>query len=168
MAGQAFAASELLHSPPTDTLVHICKASRLVFFKNFCMVSYVYYYMWHYVYILQSQKDKKMYIGYTSNLERRLQEHANGLVPSTSWRRPLICIHYETYLSQKDALRREAGQSHLKQNGFILPPSARWAPSPPSWGRHILLVSLPHEDGEGLGVGVTLANAIALYIGPGQ
>lgn len=63
--------------------------------------------MWYYVYILFSKKDRKLYIGYTANLKRRLDEHMSGRVRSTSWRRPLVCIHYEAYLSQEDALRRE-------------------------------------------------------------
>jgi putative endonuclease len=36
-----------------------------------------------YIYILQSLKDSKLYIGYTSNLKRRLKEHKTGGSVST-------------------------------------------------------------------------------------
>jgi len=60
-----------------------------------------------FVYILQSLKDNKLYIGYTTNLEKRINQHNNGEVASTKPRRPLKLIFYEAYLDQKDALRRE-------------------------------------------------------------
>ena len=59
------------------------------------------------VYILQSDKDKKLYIGFTENLEQRLSQHMGGQVPSTAPRRPFRLIHCEYYLSQVDAKRRE-------------------------------------------------------------
>ncbi|MFC3414162.1 GIY-YIG nuclease family protein [Algoriphagus hitonicola] len=60
-----------------------------------------------YVYVLQSQLDKKFYTGFTSNLKRRLQEHENGLSLSTKHRRPFDLVYFEACLSQKDALHRE-------------------------------------------------------------
>lgn len=74
----------------------------------------------YYVYVLLSEKDNKLYIGYTTDLERRLIEHENGESPSTKHRRPLKLIFYEAYLHQQDALRREdyfkttAGKRALK------------------------------------------------------
>jgi len=43
----------------------------------------------YYVYTLRSGKDDKLYIGSTSNLKKRLKEHKEGRVQSTSYRRPL-------------------------------------------------------------------------------
>ena len=63
--------------------------------------------MTYYVYILQSKKDKKFYIGFTKNLKRRKKQHDLGEVLSTKSRRPLRLIFYEAYLNQQDALRRE-------------------------------------------------------------
>jgi putative endonuclease len=60
-----------------------------------------------YTYVLQSLKDKKFYVGYTSNLRRRFEMHMAGEVFSTCPRRPLKLIFYEAYLNQNDALRRE-------------------------------------------------------------
>ncbi|MBU2263038.1 GIY-YIG nuclease family protein [Patescibacteria group bacterium] len=60
-----------------------------------------------YVYVLQSLKDKKQYIGYTNNLRRRLEEHNSGKNISTKHRAPLRLVYYEACLSQEDAKRRE-------------------------------------------------------------
>lgn len=60
-----------------------------------------------YVYVLQSMKDKKLYIGYTKDLKRRLKLHNLRNVVSTRRRRPLKLIYYEACLNQEDALRRE-------------------------------------------------------------
>ncbi|MGD0625670.1 MAG: GIY-YIG nuclease family protein [Thermodesulfobacteriota bacterium] len=61
----------------------------------------------YYVYVLKSQVDGKMYIGYTKNLRNRLCEHQDGEVMSTRPRRPLELIFYEGYKSMEDAKRRE-------------------------------------------------------------
>jgi len=61
----------------------------------------------HYVYVLHSQKDDKLYTGYTKNLKLRLEKHEKGLVESTKNRRPLKLIYYEACLTQEDATRRE-------------------------------------------------------------
>jgi putative endonuclease len=60
-----------------------------------------------YAYILISKKDNKFYIGFTSNLKRRLKEHETGLVESTKSRRPLILVMYEAYNVEEDAQARE-------------------------------------------------------------
>ena len=64
----------------------------------------------HIVYILQSQKDKSYYTGYTTDLENRLKEHDAGEGPYTSSKRPfrliwhcvfedkIKAIHFEKYL----------------------------------------------------------------------
>lgn len=60
-----------------------------------------------YTYILFSKKDKKFYIGFTTDLKRRLIEHNTGQVISTSKRLPLLLVMYEAYLMEKDARNRE-------------------------------------------------------------
>lgn len=60
-----------------------------------------------YTYVLRSEKDSKLYLGYTSNLKKRLKEHQGGEVSSTKSRLPVNLIFYEAFLNQKDALRRE-------------------------------------------------------------
>ncbi|MFH1838069.1 MAG: GIY-YIG nuclease family protein [Candidatus Kuenenbacteria bacterium] len=74
-----------------------------------------------YIYALHSLKDDNFYVGYTSNLKKRKQEHDNGLVKSTKRRRPVRLIYYEACLNQQDALHREKylksswGKRYLKQ-----------------------------------------------------
>jgi len=75
----------------------------------------------YYLYVLQSKVDKKLYIGYTSNLINRFKRHQNGEVISTRPRRPFEIIFYEAFKSKLDAKRREnyfktsKGKSSLKQ-----------------------------------------------------
>lgn len=65
----------------------------------------------YYVYILQSSKDQKLYIGLTTDLKRRFQQHARGEVRSTKNRRSLKLIHYEYFINNQDA---EAREKYLK------------------------------------------------------
>lgn len=60
-----------------------------------------------YVYILQSEKDKSLYIGYTSDLRKRLVMHNKNQVTSTRDKTPFKLIYYEAYLERKDATGRE-------------------------------------------------------------
>ena len=60
-----------------------------------------------YVYIIQSQKDGKLYKGFTSNLEKRIKSHNQGEVKSTRNRRPFKLVYQEKYESKKEALKRE-------------------------------------------------------------
>jgi putative endonuclease len=59
------------------------------------------------VYILFSQKDHLLYIGFTTNIERRLENHNAGGTTSTANRRPLQLIFCEFYLFEADARKRE-------------------------------------------------------------
>ncbi len=63
--------------------------------------------MFYYVYILLSNKDRKMYTGFTKNLRLRFKQHQEGLVESTKNRRPFKLIYYEACLNQNDATHRE-------------------------------------------------------------
>ncbi len=62
--------------------------------------------MW-YIYVLKSQKDGRHYIGFTSDLEKRLLRHNSGGNISTKHRRPLELIYSEQYEDRITALRRE-------------------------------------------------------------
>jgi putative endonuclease len=59
------------------------------------------------VYILFSEKDNLLYIGYSSNLPNRVEKHNTGGVLSTASRRPLKLIFCEYYLFEEDARKRE-------------------------------------------------------------
>lgn len=60
-----------------------------------------------YVYLLQSRKDLKFYIGSTNDLKKRFKEHSEGKVFSTRPRRPLDLIYYEAYKTESTARKRE-------------------------------------------------------------
>ena len=76
-----------------------------------------------YVYVLQSESDAGLYIGFSANLKRRLAEHKAGKSKATAHRGPWTLIYYEAYTQESDALGREeflksgAGRRFLrKQN----------------------------------------------------
>lgn len=70
-----------------------------------------------YIYVLQSQKKHRLYIGKTADLKRRLKEHNAGQNASTKPYVPWALIFYEAYLKRSDASRREkylkTTQGHL-------------------------------------------------------
>ena len=68
----------------------------------------------HYVYVLRSTSDDGLYIGYSANLRKRFQQHAQGESFATSYRGPWKLIYYEAYLEREDALGRER---YLKSGG---------------------------------------------------
>jgi putative endonuclease len=59
------------------------------------------------VYVLFSEKDHFLYIGYSANLAKRIISHNSGSTKSTAPRRPLKLIFCEHYLFEQDARRRE-------------------------------------------------------------
>ena len=73
----------------------------------------------HYVYVLQSVRDKKFYTGYTKNLKLRFNEHQKGRVESTKDRKPFKLIYYEACLNQQDATHREKYLKTYHGKSFI-------------------------------------------------
>ena len=75
----------------------------------------------HYVYVLKSNKDGKLYTGCTKDLKKRKELHDKGAVRSTSNRGNFNLIFYEAFLNQKDAFQREKwlktgwGRNHLNK-----------------------------------------------------
>jgi len=63
--------------------------------------------LFHYTYVLLSEKDNGFYVGSTANLRNRFNLHASGNVKSTKNRLPVTLIFYEAYLNKYDAIRRE-------------------------------------------------------------
>lgn len=74
----------------------------------------------HFVYVLVSEKDGKNYTGRTNCLERRLNQHNEGLVNSTRNRRPVVLVYKEEFYNKEQAISREKflksgqGRSFLK------------------------------------------------------
>ncbi|MDD3787102.1 MAG: GIY-YIG nuclease family protein [Petrimonas sp.] len=78
------------------------------------------------MYILQSEKTGKFYIGSTGNLEDRLLRHNSGRSKSTKADLPWKLLYTETFLSRSEAMRRE---SEIKR-----------------WKSHEKIVRLVHPD----------------------
>ena len=71
-----------------------------------------------YVYVLSSEADSGVYIGYSSDLRRRIAQHKRGAAPATSYRGPWKLIYYEAYVEQADALGREKYPKERKRPHF--------------------------------------------------
>ena len=61
----------------------------------------------HFVYILQSLKDSRYYIGETHDVEARVLFHNSGLQRSTKSRIPFKLVLSEEYPDRTTALKRE-------------------------------------------------------------
>ena len=61
-----------------------------------------------YIYIIQSVKDHRCYIGSTNDLRDRFAKHNEGHIFSTKFRRPLKFVYYEAYRAESDARKRES------------------------------------------------------------
>jgi putative endonuclease len=78
--------------------------------------------MAYYIYLLENRKDGSWYIGYTSNLNKRIREHNHNQGGKTtknrgSWK----LIYSEIYINKLDAVGRElflksgSGRKYLKK-----------------------------------------------------
>ncbi len=60
-----------------------------------------------YTYVLKSSLDNKLYVGFSTDLKKRFDQHTKGLVDSTKLRRPLELVYYEACLNKENAIQRE-------------------------------------------------------------
>ena len=61
----------------------------------------------YFVYLLQSEMDGSFYVGYSTDITRRLQEHNEGESRYTSKKRPWKLAYVESFNSKREALIRE-------------------------------------------------------------
>ena len=62
----------------------------------------------YYVYILCSKRNGTLYIGITSNLNRRMQEHRSKLIPGFTAKYSISClVYFEVFETALNAIRRE-------------------------------------------------------------
>ncbi|MEK7218523.1 MAG: GIY-YIG nuclease family protein [Patescibacteria group bacterium] len=61
----------------------------------------------HHVYLIESEPKSTWYIGYTTDLKRRLREHNTHKNISTAQQERWKLIYCETYCNKMDALGRE-------------------------------------------------------------
>ncbi|MEN9328072.1 MAG: hypothetical protein RI947_880 [Candidatus Parcubacteria bacterium] len=75
----------------------------------------------YYIYVLQSLKDYRTYVGYTDNVERRIKQHNAGGSKSTRYRAPFKLLFTEEFATMAEAKKRElwwksgAGRRKLKE-----------------------------------------------------
>jgi putative endonuclease len=60
-----------------------------------------------YVYVLHSLEDHVLYIGFSTNLKKRIGEREHGASFATKYRVPWKLIYYEAYINRHDAEGRE-------------------------------------------------------------
>lgn len=61
----------------------------------------------YYVYVLQSERDGGLYIGFTSDLRKRFAQHQAGTETATKARTPWRLVYYEACTNKTNALHRE-------------------------------------------------------------
>jgi putative endonuclease len=73
-----------------------------------------------FVYIIKSTIKNRLYKGFTTDLERRLNEHNSGKNRSTSPYKPWNLVYFEKFTERKEAREREKyfksgiGREYLK------------------------------------------------------
>lgn len=84
----------------------------------------------YYVYVLRSSKDGMFYTGFSTDLDRRIEQHNAGYCRSTEKRRPFYLLYYEWCRDKSDAIAREKylksgyGKRYLKnrlKNSLSIP-----------------------------------------------
>lgn len=95
--------------------------------------------MYH-VYVLQSAKTGRFYVGSTGNIEDRIRDHNSGLSKATRHGIPWHLIHKEEFPTRAEAARRERyyktgkGREELKgqlasSTPLLLPKDIVWSAS---------------------------------------
>ncbi|MBC8453406.1 MAG: GIY-YIG nuclease family protein [Chloroflexi bacterium] len=72
-----------------------------------------------YVYVLESKKSARRYIGSTQNIETRLTQHNAGYSKSTRSHRPWKLIHFEQFGTRSEAVIREKLLKSWKSREFL-------------------------------------------------
>lgn len=71
----------------------------------------------HYVYLVECN-DGSYYTGYTTDVERRIEEHnAGDGAKYTRGRRPVQLVHVESFETSSEALQREHEIKQLRRSG---------------------------------------------------
>lgn len=71
----------------------------------------------HYVYMLKC-RDQTIYTGYTTNIQRRLNEHNSSSKGAkyTRGRRPVILIYFKMFSTKSEALKHEHQLKKIKRH----------------------------------------------------
>ena len=71
------------------------------------LLAFVHNVAMHYVYLLKSKKNGRLYTGFTDDLRQRVEDHNSGKSSYTKNNRPYVLVYYEAYASRDDAQKRE-------------------------------------------------------------
>jgi putative endonuclease len=72
-----------------------------------------------FVYVLKSLRNSSYYVGYASDLDRRLKQHNEGLVKSTKYERPFEIVYRESFSTATEARKREAFLKRKKSRKYL-------------------------------------------------
>lgn len=72
----------------------------------------------HFVYILKSTIDQSKYVGYTTDLKKRVEEHNNGKSTYSSSKRPYMLVWFCGFSDKKCALDFEKYLKHGSGHAF--------------------------------------------------
>jgi len=75
--------------------------------------------MKYYVYVLESLKNGRYYIGHTNDLERRIRQHNSGKTKGNRNCRPFKLIYKEEYRDAPEARKREHYIKRQKSKSFV-------------------------------------------------
>ena len=73
----------------------------------------------YYVYVLKSQMNGDIYVGFSNDLRSRVKEHNSGKSSYTKGYRPWILIYYEAYREREDATKREVELKGHRAKEFL-------------------------------------------------
>lgn len=74
----------------------------------------------YYVYVLKSTVSRRFYVGYSSDLRRRLKEHNEGRSRSDKGYSPWELVYYEAYRDKSVATKREKQlKNHAAKNEVL-------------------------------------------------
>lgn len=90
----------------------------------------------NYTYIVRC-RDKTLYTGWTTNLDKRIHDHNRGKgARYTRSRRPVELVYYEEYETKKEAMQREYAIKQLSRQKKLSLIREKADVSPSTGGRH--------------------------------
>ena len=76
--------------------------------------------MFFFMYIIYSEKRDRYYIGYTGDLETRVEKHNLGATRSTRSGIPWILVYSEEFENKSDVIKRELAIKRKKSRKYIV------------------------------------------------
>ena len=74
----------------------------------------------YYVYVLQSEMNKKIYFGQSTNVSQRLEKHNKGYSIYTKYFRPWVLFSYKKANSRTEAISIERKLKNLKSKKKVI------------------------------------------------